>query len=314
MRDGTVHRPRIDAVRGCPRARRWSRRPVGTVVPTSGGPPVTSAERPRSLYHSALAVTLDSVGVTPVDDGARPWNVADADRGGPCAKGPAGSFGGWVGRHVPCPATTVRCWAARRVRSPPGRRRSRPVSPRRGRAGRGSHGARSRGAAGAGRRTTCSRSRHDEPRRLQTEGRRRAAHRRRLLEAPTRHVVAWVSGAGRRPRTWHAPSRPDHSGRPRHRARTVPALRASARRQAASRRAAGLTRAERRDRDCRTAGTPRLGRGSPAAPHAPAVRAAWPALSSTTRRICSISSKCSWSQISGGESWTTGSPRSSARQ
>ncbi len=39
-----------------------------------------------------------------------------------------------------------------------------------------------------------------------------------------------------------------------------------------------------------------------------------PALSSTTRRICSISSKCSWSQISGGASWTTGSPRSSARQ
>ena len=35
---------------------------------------------------------------------------------------------------------------------------------------------------------------------------------------------------------------------------------------------------------------------------------------STSRRICSISSKCSWSQISGGASWTTGSPRSSARQ
>ena len=39
-----------------------------------------------------------------------------------------------------------------------------------------------------------------------------------------------------------------------------------------------------------------------------------PALVSTARRICSISSKCSWSQISGGASWTTGSPRSSARQ
>ena len=39
-----------------------------------------------------------------------------------------------------------------------------------------------------------------------------------------------------------------------------------------------------------------------------------PALSSTTRRICSISSKCSWVQFSGGESCTTGSPRSSARQ
>ena len=38
------------------------------------------------------------------------------------------------------------------------------------------------------------------------------------------------------------------------------------------------------------------------------------ASSSTERRICSISSKCSWSQISGGESWMTGSPRSSARQ
>ena len=38
------------------------------------------------------------------------------------------------------------------------------------------------------------------------------------------------------------------------------------------------------------------------------------ALSSTTRRICSISSKWDWSQISGGASWTTGSPRSSARQ
>ena len=35
---------------------------------------------------------------------------------------------------------------------------------------------------------------------------------------------------------------------------------------------------------------------------------------STLRRICSISSKCAWSQISGGASWTTGSPRSSARQ
>ena len=39
-----------------------------------------------------------------------------------------------------------------------------------------------------------------------------------------------------------------------------------------------------------------------------------PAFVSTSRRICSISSKCSWSQISGGASWTTGSPRSSARQ
>ena len=38
------------------------------------------------------------------------------------------------------------------------------------------------------------------------------------------------------------------------------------------------------------------------------------ALSRTTRRICSISSKCVWSQISGGDSWMTGSPRSSARQ
>ncbi len=38
------------------------------------------------------------------------------------------------------------------------------------------------------------------------------------------------------------------------------------------------------------------------------------ALSRTTRRICSISSKWDWSQIRGGESWMTGSPRSSARQ
>src|SRR5207253_8646182 len=35
---------------------------------------------------------------------------------------------------------------------------------------------------------------------------------------------------------------------------------------------------------------------------------------STSRSFCSISSKCCWSQISGGASWTTGSPRSSARQ
>ena len=35
---------------------------------------------------------------------------------------------------------------------------------------------------------------------------------------------------------------------------------------------------------------------------------------STERRICSISSKCDCSQISGGASWMTGSPRSSARQ
>jgi hypothetical protein len=35
---------------------------------------------------------------------------------------------------------------------------------------------------------------------------------------------------------------------------------------------------------------------------------------STLRRICSISSKCSCVQVSGGESCTTGSPRSSARQ
>ena len=35
---------------------------------------------------------------------------------------------------------------------------------------------------------------------------------------------------------------------------------------------------------------------------------------STERRICSISSKWAWPQISGGASWTTGSPRSSARQ
>src|ERR1019366_9747184 len=35
---------------------------------------------------------------------------------------------------------------------------------------------------------------------------------------------------------------------------------------------------------------------------------------STLRRICSISSKCSWVHVSGGESWMTGSPRSSARQ
>jgi hypothetical protein len=35
---------------------------------------------------------------------------------------------------------------------------------------------------------------------------------------------------------------------------------------------------------------------------------------STARRICSISLKCSWPQISGGDSWITGSPRSSARQ
>ena len=35
---------------------------------------------------------------------------------------------------------------------------------------------------------------------------------------------------------------------------------------------------------------------------------------STERRICSISSKCDWSQIRGGDSWITGSPRSSARQ
>ena len=35
---------------------------------------------------------------------------------------------------------------------------------------------------------------------------------------------------------------------------------------------------------------------------------------STERRICSISSNCDWPQISGGASWMTGSPRSSARQ
>ena len=52
------------------------------------------------------------------------------------------------------------------------------------------------------------------------------------------------------------------------------------------------------------------GRSAPLEP----VQRSEPALSSTTRRICSISSKCSWSQISGGESWMTGSPRSSARQ
>ena len=39
-----------------------------------------------------------------------------------------------------------------------------------------------------------------------------------------------------------------------------------------------------------------------------------PASVRTVRRICSISSKCDWSQIRGGESWMTGSPRSSARQ
>src|SRR6201999_389033 len=38
------------------------------------------------------------------------------------------------------------------------------------------------------------------------------------------------------------------------------------------------------------------------------------AFSRPARRICSISSKCDWSQISGGESWMTGSARSSARQ
>ena len=35
---------------------------------------------------------------------------------------------------------------------------------------------------------------------------------------------------------------------------------------------------------------------------------------STERRMRSISSKCDWSATSGGASWTTGSPRSSARQ
>ena len=35
---------------------------------------------------------------------------------------------------------------------------------------------------------------------------------------------------------------------------------------------------------------------------------------STERSICSISSNCCWSQINGGATWTTGSPRSSARQ
>ena len=35
---------------------------------------------------------------------------------------------------------------------------------------------------------------------------------------------------------------------------------------------------------------------------------------STPRRICSISSNSAWPQISGGASWMTGSPRSSARQ
>ena len=48
---------------------------------------------------------------------------------------------------------------------------------------------------------------------------------------------------------------------------------------------------------------------------APDLRSQHPeALSRTVRRICSISSNCAWSQISGGASWTTGSPRSSARQ
>ena len=55
-------------------------------------------------------------------------------------------------------------------------------------------------------------------------------------------------------------------------------------------------------------------------PHETADESVWvaqsrvAALSRTTRRICSISSKCVWSQISGGDSWMTGSPRSSARQ
>ena len=41
----------------------------------------------------------------------------------------------------------------------------------------------------------------------------------------------------------------------------------------------------------------------------------WPRpRSSTWRRICSISSNSAWPQISGGATWTTGSPRSSARQ
>ena len=39
-----------------------------------------------------------------------------------------------------------------------------------------------------------------------------------------------------------------------------------------------------------------------------------PASSSTGRRIASISANCSGPAIRGGESWMTGSPRSSARQ
>ena len=44
------------------------------------------------------------------------------------------------------------------------------------------------------------------------------------------------------------------------------------------------------------------------------LEAAWEQVASTARSFCSISSKCVWSQINGGESWITGSPRSSARQ
>ncbi len=55
-------------------------------------------------------------------------------------------------------------------------------------------------------------------------------------------------------------------------------------------------------------------RAGPPGPHPSLSQRSVQAFSRTTRRIDSISSKCSWSQTSGGASWMTGSPRSSARQ
>ncbi len=68
----------------------------------------------------------------------------------------------------------------------------------------------------------------------------------------------------------------------------------------------GVSRAVRRARDV---GGPCARRRRPAGAYS-SVHASV----SVARRICSISSKVDWSEISGGASWMTGSPRSSARQ
>ena len=127
---------------------------------------------------------------------------------------------------------------------------------------------------------------------------------------------------------------PGHRGRRRRRAghlarrrRPRPAVRHHARGDNGRLRSARSTRADRTTRrtgvtsQTSPAARTRPGRASPGAPDGvgvgsvdAGVHSMLQAFSSTTRRICSISSKCSWSQISGGDSWMTGSPRSSARQ